>query len=115
METKWKTIEPNMWKPENEGDSIEGVLIGMEPKDDVKKISAKYNIENKDGMFMVWGSAILDDRMKYVKIGQLVRITFVEQTKNKKRQDPNIYKVEVGDTSEPDSEDTQSEVKEEKV
>jgi len=27
-------------------------------------------------MFLVWGSAVIDDRMQYVKIGQKVRITF---------------------------------------
>ena len=34
METKWKTIEPKIWKPENEQDSIEGILVSKEPKNE---------------------------------------------------------------------------------
>ncbi|MFO8090841.1 MAG: hypothetical protein R6U13_13455, partial [Desulfatiglandaceae bacterium] len=56
---------------------------------------ARYYIENQDGMFLVWGSAVIDDRMQYVKIGQKVRVTFERHTKNKKNQQVNLFKVEV--------------------
>ena len=93
-EQKWKKIEPNVWKPQKEDDSIIGVLISTEPKIGDKN-SAKYHIENKEGTFLVWGSTVLDDRMKFVKVGQTLRITFKQKTKNKKNQDLNIYTVEV--------------------
>lgn len=32
---EWQTIEPGIWKPENEGDQIEGVLVNKEPRDEV--------------------------------------------------------------------------------
>ncbi len=98
METKkdeWQTIEPGIWKPETEGDQIAGDLVNKEPRDEAAGTSARYYIENPDGMFLVWGSAVIDDRMQYVKIGQKMRITFEGHTKNKKNQQVNLFKVEV--------------------
>jgi hypothetical protein len=94
----WKEIEPNVWKPANPGDSIEGVLVNKVPRE--QDMSAKYYIEvtepsGKTGIKMLWGSTVLDDRMQFVDPGQKVRITFKEKKKNKKNQDLNIYKVEV--------------------
>ncbi len=92
---EWQTIEPGIWKPENEGDQIAGVLVNKEPRDEASGTSARYYIENQDGMFLIWGSAVIDDRMQYVKIGQKVRVTFEGHTKNKKNQQVNLFKVEV--------------------
>ena len=50
MGKKWKTIEPGVWKPEKEGDSIEGVLVNKVPKDETAGFSARYYIENKGGI-----------------------------------------------------------------
>ena len=90
---KWDTIEPGVWKPEEEGDEITGILVNKMPKED--NISARYVVENKGGLFTVWGSAVLDYRMQYVKIGQVVKITFLGKGKNAKGQDLNKYKVQV--------------------
>ena len=49
-------------------------------------------------MFLIWGSAVIDDRMQYVKIGQKVRVTFEGHTKNKKNQQVNLFKFEVAKT-----------------
>jgi hypothetical protein len=95
---EWQAIEPGVWRPENEGDQISGVLVSKEPRAEASGISARYYIENQDGMFLVWGSAVIDDRMQYVKIGQKVRITFEGRTKNKKNQQVNLFKVEVAKT-----------------
>tara|TARA_Y100000310_G_scaffold105453_1_gene103925 strand:- start:113 stop:445 length:333 start_codon:yes stop_codon:yes gene_type:complete len=88
----WKNIEPAVWKPQNEGDSIEGVLVNEEPK--TQDLSAMYSIENAEGQVLVWGSAVLDDRMQYVNVGSKVRITFKGMTKNKKGQNVKLFKVE---------------------
>lgn len=77
-----------------------GVLIGKEPKEENSGLSARYYIENSNGRFFVWGSAVLDDRMQYVKIGQKIRITFEGKTKNKRNQDVNLFKVEVAEVPE---------------
>ncbi len=92
---EWKTIEPGVWKPEKAGDNIIGVLVNKEPKDEGSGLSARYYLENGDGMFFVWGSTVLDDRMQYVKTGKKIRITFEGKTKNKRNQDVNLFRVDV--------------------
>ena len=92
---KWKTIEPNVWRPKDKGDQIIGALVNKQPKDETTGLSARYQIENKEGMFLIWGSAVLDDRMQYAKIGDKIRITFDGKTKNKRNQDVNLFTVEV--------------------
>ena len=67
MEKQWKAIEPGVWRPTPEKPSIEGVLVNTEPKNEQANFSARYYLENQEGMFLVWGCAILDDRMRYVK------------------------------------------------
>lgn len=99
---KWKTIEPGVWKPEKEGENIIGVLVNKEPKDEKTGLSARYYLETDKGMFFVWGTAVLEDRMQYVKVGDKVRITFQGKTKNKRNQDVNLFNVEVSEK--PDSE-----------
>jgi len=93
----WKTIEPNIWKPKEIGDNIMGVVVSKTPKDESTGLSAKYQIENHEGMFLVWGSAVLDDRLQYVPVGSKVRITFEGRTKNKRNQTVNLFKVEVSE------------------
>ena len=90
---EWKDIEPGVWKAEEKGDSIEGILINKEPSDG--DTSAKYFIENDEGQFLVWGSAIIDSRMKLVNIGERVKIVFDGRTKNKRGQDLNLFRVAV--------------------
>ena len=94
---KWKNIEPGMWKPEKEGDNIIGILVNKEPKDEDSGLSARYYLENQEGMFFVWGCAVLDDRMQYVKAGQKVRITYEGKTTNKRNQKVNLYRVDVAE------------------
>jgi hypothetical protein len=67
-----------------------------EPKDDANDLSAKYFIETSTGMMMVWGSAVLDDKMKLVKIGKPVRITYKGAKKNAKGRDFKVFSVETG-------------------
>jgi len=94
---KWKKIEPGVWKPESEGENIVGVLIKKEPRDEKANLSAKYYIENENGTWLVWGCAVIDDRMKHVEIGSKVRITFEGKTKNKRNYAVNLYQVEVAE------------------
>ena len=96
----WKPIEPKVWKPQTQGECIIGVLVNKEPKDENTGLSAKYQLENEDGMFHIWGGAVLDDRMQYVNIGSKIRITYDGKTKNKRNQDVNLFKVEVAEIQE---------------
>ena len=90
---QWDTVEPNVWKAEKEGDSIEGALISRKEEVGVNK-SRVYYIDNKEGTSMVWGSTVLDDRMSIIKIGDVIRITFKGTEKNNRGQDTKIFKVE---------------------
>ncbi len=81
---RWKTVEPSVWKPQKNGDHIMGILVNKEPKDDTSGLSARYYLENDQGMFFVWGCAVLDDRMQYVKVGYKIRITYEGETTNKR-------------------------------
>ena len=99
---KWKTIEPNVWRPKEKGDHIIGALVNKQPKDEITGLSARYQIENQEGMYLIWGSAVLDDRMQYAKIGDKIRITFNGKTKNKRNQDVNLFRVEVAESSQGD-------------
>ena len=92
-EQEFVTIEPNIWKPEN-GDQITGKVVSKEPAEPTRQLSARYKLENKDGFFLVWGCATLDDRMAYVEIGDTVRITFKEKRDIGRGKTLNIYKVE---------------------
>ena len=103
---KWTTIEPSVWKPEKEGDNIIGILVNKELKDEQSGLSARYYLETKDGMSFVWGCAVLDDRMQYVKVGAKVRITYEGVTKNKRNQKVNLYKAEVAEKTEPETTDS---------
>lgn len=50
-------------------------------------------------MFFAWGCTVLDDRIQYVKVGDRIRITYEGETKNKRKQKVNLYKVEVAEKS----------------
>ena len=100
---KWKKIEPGVWKPENKGENIVGVLSKKVPKDETTNLSAKYYIENENGPWLVWGCAVIDDRMKHVAVGSKVRITFEGKTKNKRNHDVNLYQVEIAENHESDN------------
>jgi len=95
--TNWKTVEPNVWKPEKDGDFIEGKLVSKKEKVGVNESNAYY-VESKDETAMVWGSTVLDDRMTIVNVGDMVRITFKGTVKNSRGQDTKIYKVEIGNS-----------------
>ena len=96
QKSEWKDVKTDVWKAQKDGDSIEGVLVSKVEADG-DQLSNRYYIENKDGINLVWGSTIIDSRMNFVEVGQKVKITFIEKTKNKKGQDLNIFKVQVAD------------------
>ena len=89
--TEYEEINPAIWKPEKEGDSIEGTLVSKETMGSYE--SNAYNIQNTEGRFLVWGSAVLDQRMQYVEIGERVKIEFKRTELNDKKQKLKIYKV----------------------
>jgi len=93
--SEWTKIEPGIWRPENEGDSIEGILVGVEdsPRFDNKNYSLEVKREGKVEQITVFGTTVLDNKMKYAKIGNQVRIVFKGIEKNQKKQDVKIFDV----------------------
>lgn len=92
----YKEINPELWTYENDGDFIEGVLVAKENEVGENK-SWMYNIETSEGQVKnVWGSAILDSRMKFVNVGSKIKITYKGLGEAKSgRSAPKIFKVEV--------------------
>lgn len=73
----WKESTGNTWKPEEKGDSIEGLLVDIESGVGQNN-SMLYTVEEKESgeSLSVWGSTILDQRMKGIKVGEEVKIVF---------------------------------------
>ena len=89
----WKNVEPEVWKPQSKGEQVEGVLVNIEPKG--SEMSSKYYVETIAGVKLVFGSTVLDDRMKSIKVGEIIRVTFEGTVENKRKQSVKIFKVEV--------------------
>jgi len=92
----FKEIDPTTWKPEKEGDSIEGILVGKQENVGDNN-SNMYNIDTGEkGIFGVWGSAVLDPKMIYVNVEDKIRITFKGLgIKQSGKFPPKLFKVEV--------------------
>lgn len=62
---------------------IVGIFLGKEegvgPNEQIL-----YSIETKDGPFVVWGSALLDKRLKNVVEGEEVKIVYLGKEKSQK-------------------------------
>jgi len=83
---EWKEVNPNIWTPEKEGDSIEGMFMGTEEKVGDNE-STLYHLKNPETneITSIWGSHVLDQRMKLVSLGSRIRIVFKEIVESKKK------------------------------
>ena len=78
---KIQTID-NAWKFENKGDQVQGVLIKIKKEVGINK-SLLYTLEIEPKKEVsVWGSAVLDNKMKDIKIGSLIQIVYKGEKKN---------------------------------
>lgn len=89
----FETIEPNVWKPEEKEESIEGVVLNKEVNIGVNN-SNLYHLESESTIRSVWGSAVLDSRMQFIKVGDFIRITYKGLEKNKRGQETKIFQVQ---------------------
>jgi len=73
----WKEATGSIWKPENKGDQIIGLLVDIQTGVGENN-STLYTVQTKDTgeNLGVWGSAVLDSRMKGIGVGQEVKITY---------------------------------------
>lgn len=74
---EWVEQTGNTWKPENKDDEIVGLLVDIEHEVG-KNGSTLYTVEQSSNheTIGIWGSAVLDNRMKGIQIGEEVRIIY---------------------------------------
>lgn len=82
----WKKVESNVWRPDKMDESIEGVLIKKEPSTEYDNMiyDIETNVEGKIDTRTVFGTTVLDDRMKDIQVGKIVRIVYKGEKKVKK-------------------------------
>lgn len=93
----YKKIEPKVWKPENKGDFIEGILISKAPSSKFPETQQYIIINAAEENITVYGTTILDDRMAAIKISSKIKIVFNGLEQNKKKQDVKMFDVFVDD------------------
>lgn len=87
----FQKVEAILWKPTKSGEEIIGKLLKVETG---KKFDNQvYTLETKDGLANIFSTAVLQDRMKYVEVGQKVKIVFNGNAPNKKGQDTKMFDV----------------------
>lgn len=98
METKnqnWVEIQPTYWVPKEEGDKIEGILLEKKPEQG-RHDSMVYVLKlEHETLVNVYGSTVLDSRMKFVNVGQKVRIEYRGTELTKREREVKIFKVYV--------------------
>ena len=92
MEEKWISTEPQIWKPEAEGDTLQGTLIQKREKGG-RYEKESFIVETEDVSYVVFGTTVLEDRMQSVEIGDLVKIIYKGTEKNKRNEDTKIFEV----------------------
>lgn len=77
MTQDWKENTGNNWKPEKKDDEITGILVDVEHEVG-KNGSTMYTVEQSSTHenIGIWGSAVLDSRMKGINVGEEVRIVY---------------------------------------
>ena len=96
-------IEPGIWKAEKDGDFVEGVFIKAEENVGTND-SMLYHLEVEEKPMSVWGSAVLDQRMMFVRPGERIKITFKGLgEKSGGKNAAKIFKVEVDHEDKPET------------
>jgi hypothetical protein len=79
-----RKVENKIFKFEKKGDEIEGQLLSIETGSNYG--NAVYKIESNDGgVFIVFGTSVLQSQMAEAKIGKQVRIIYQGEKKNEKK------------------------------
>jgi len=89
---KWKKISP-AWNPEKKNDEIEGKILGVEESKGKYK-SKVYVLETENSITNVFGCTVMDDKLKYMGVGDFVKIVFLGKVKGKEQEynDFDIFK-----------------------
>ena len=91
----YKEVNPGIWKPENEGDFIEGIFVRAE-EDVGHKGSTLYHLEVEEKQISIWGCTVLDQKMVFVKPADKIRITYKGLGEKQPGKNPaKLFKVEI--------------------
>jgi hypothetical protein len=94
---EFQKIEPGVFKPQKEGETVEGTLRSVEESKKYKEGGKIYHLETKEGaQIVVFGTTVLDDRMSYIQVGDFCKIIFKGSQPNKKGQPTKIFEVYKG-------------------
>lgn len=82
------------WKPENEGDTIQGTLKAVKTDVGINK-SNVYVIQTEDAEdpMSVWGSTVLDTKFQEIPVGSEVKIEYLGTVKGKGPKPYKDFKV----------------------
>ena len=86
-------VEPKIFKFINPGDKIEGILSSIEDSSSYK--TKVYKIQNQEGFYTVFGSAVLDSLINNNMINNQIIIMFDGIKKNPKigQNDIKLFRV----------------------
>ena len=94
----WKKIEVgNTWNYKEEGKDAEFVGVYVSKDEHVgENDSIVYNFKTADGGIIgVWGSTVLDVRLKNLEVGEEVKIVYLGLEPSEKRKDKSYHNFEV--------------------
>ncbi|GIW70259.1 MAG: hypothetical protein KatS3mg101_1006 [Patescibacteria group bacterium] len=83
----FKKFEPErneVWKPEKQGDMIEGYFVSSRRVQTVNGVSNLYSIKTDKEVKDVWGTALLDNFFQNIPVGCKVRLTYQGKMKSQK-------------------------------
>ncbi len=86
-ESEWSEIKGGgkVFFFEKEGDALEGKLVDVRSGVGENN-STMYDLQGTHELWSVWGSTVLDGKMKRVNIGESVRIVFLGEKQSEKRK-----------------------------
>ena len=97
-ENTWRKIEVgNIWNYKEEGKDTEFIGIYLSKDEHIgENDSIVYNFKTADGSVIgVWGSTVLDVRLKNLEVGEEVKIVYLGLKPSEKRKGKSFHDFEV--------------------
>jgi len=93
-EKSYEDVEQMFWLPENPEDSISGIYISKQ-EGVGENHSNIYNLKTSKGnVVSVWGSTVLDQKLKLVEIGDDIKIIFVGKVKPEGKREYKDFRLQ---------------------
>jgi len=93
-EITWKKLS-SLWIPEKKDEEISGRLAKVDVGVGENK-SMLYTIETEDAVRGVWGSTVLDGKMRFFEVGDYVKIVFLGKKEGGKKESYKDFEVFFG-------------------